>query len=230
LLVFPLTRNNAQDIVIGCEAGYGAFQMESLKSFNDYVVRYLPFETRVIDNYPSYYYYQPSFSIHMKRFEFGIAWSRHSSGSRYSAKDYSGEYLYDTRVNCSGPAALINVCVNPSNKLRILVTNEIGWIKSNLKIKEVLTIDGNDVNIEKLNFSSGDFYWEPGIKIEYPLSVFVFEIHAGYYKQLSKNELQTTVNGEDIPLNYRGEDIPVDWSGYRLGAGIHINFTKFHYL
>lgn len=230
LLVLPLSSSSAQDVVTGFGMGIGYYQMEELRSFNEYVANYVPFETKLIDDYPPFYYYHPSFALYWKRFEVGLAWSFHSSGSRYSSKDYSGEYLLDSKVKSSGPSTLFNICLNPSNKLRILFSNKIGMLSSNLVIEESLNVGVAKVFEESILFKSKDFFWEPGIKFEFPLSLFILEAHAGHFLQAKGKGFYKTDKGERVYLKNSGDEVHPEWNGFRIGLSALFNFTKFNHI
>jgi len=142
LLIFtlPILPSYTQDVATGFEMGIGCFQMEEIKDFNQFVIEHLPFETKLIDNYPPFYYYHPSILLNWESIEIGVACTFLSSGSRYSAKDYSGEYTYDAKVNASGPSVLVNFYLNPSMQLRFLFTNEIGFLSTKLEMDESLLL------------------------------------------------------------------------------------------
>jgi hypothetical protein len=216
----------AQDVVAGFGMGIGYYGMEELKSFNETVSTHIPFETNLIDDFPPYYYYHPSIAVYLKRIEVGFAWYFHSSGSRYSSQDYSGEYLFDSKVKSSGPSAMFNYCFNPSNKLRFLISNEMGILGSKLTIDESLFVGEHKVVEETVLFKSRNLFWEPGIKLEYPIWFFIMEGHAGYFIQSQGKGFYSTQNGGKIFLENHGSEVHPGWNGVRIGLSVLFNFSK----
>ena len=84
-------------------------------------------------------------------------------------------------------------------------------------------IGDDNILDDNFHFRALNYYLEPGLKISYPFSFFIFEINLGYFQQFGTNDLYFKDN-EDVSLQYNVTSDPVkaNWSGIRLGFGIGI--------
>ena len=143
ILLLQITSHAAvfsQELNINLESGLGSYKMNDLKELNDMVLESLPFDSKITENFPAYFYYKPSLILSFNKFiNFGIVWSFQSTGSRVSRTDYSGEYLYDMKIRASSPGLLIEFYY-PIDKFRISFSNEFGINYSKLNLKEYLRV------------------------------------------------------------------------------------------
>jgi hypothetical protein len=218
----------SQDFQTEYQAGIGYYKMEELRSFIGQTVGLLPFEPEIMNDFPPFVYHRPAFVLIWDRIEFGLSWSRLSTGLRYSLKDYSGEYLLDSRISANQPALLFNVCLNTKHRLRFLIGNQVGWIASRMTLTEILYLDDHKKIDEEYILRSTDVSWEPGFKISYPLSVFQFHLYAGYTLQIKGKGLYIREGGEEIYPKYRGYPLHAGWTGLRWGGGVAISFYRLN--
>jgi hypothetical protein len=215
----------SQELNLGFEFGLGSYKMQDLKEINDNNLNSLPFDARITDNFPLYYYYKPSlmFSI-SSAISLGIAWSYHSTGSRISLVDYSGEYAFDTRIRSSSPAVIAEFSY-PVTVFRIAFSNEVGIESSTADFNELLRI-GTQIDKTNYIFKSINVYYEPALKIKYPLAAFRFDLVLGYHIDLSEENLSKSDNSK-IHLQLSDNRLArANWSGVRLGAGISYTLFK----
>ena len=99
----------SQEVYFGLESGLGSYCMKGMKDFNSTIFKSLPFEAKQVSNYPTYFYYQPLVAFHYKWLTLGMKGGYISSGSRISSVDYSGDYLFDTRIRSLVPAVFIDI-------------------------------------------------------------------------------------------------------------------------
>ena len=226
LLLCPLSFISGQEVFFGLQSGIGWYKMEELKYFNSGINKSSSIESRLIDDYPPYIYFQPYVSLNWERMEVGICYSFHSTGSRYSLQDYSGEYLFDTRISSEGPAILFNFRIIQLSSFRFLVYNEIGLQKTKMVLDESLYLGSDEVFDESYKFTSTDFYWEPGVKVGYPVASLLFEVNVGYVLQSDGDGLEFQGARNKGFLQVAGENVHAGWNGLRLGLTIAINLTR----
>ncbi|MDP4273492.1 MAG: hypothetical protein Q8907_04360 [Bacteroidota bacterium] len=111
VFVFYIMGLKAQDIRLSFQTGYGFYNMKSLSDFTKEAYKSLPFEAKIISNYPPYFYYQPAIKFSNDRFGIGLVYLFQTTGARISSKDYSGEYLYDSKINCYSPAIVFDAFI-----------------------------------------------------------------------------------------------------------------------
>lgn len=217
--IFFFINSRAQDINVSLQTGYGFYSMRSLELITDKSAKELPFNAKIISNYPAYHYYQPMIKLSKPNFDFGFVYTFQTTGSRISYKDYSGEYRLDSKINCNSPGIIFIYRGNGISKLKAGISLKTGINFSVLKWTEYLKVD-NVVN-NNLKFRSQSFYFEPGVNLTYSIDRLSFELNLEYYKEFSReNYLQSGDSKNYIPVNkkFNGEDI---WDGFRLG----ITFT-----
>jgi hypothetical protein len=206
----------SQELNLGFEAGIGKFKMNDLKKINEDVLRSLPFGARVTHDYPAYFHYKPSLLLSVNEIiNIGAVWSFHSTGSRVSRTDYSGEYLFDSKIRTSSPGILIDFCY-PAEKLRVSLRNEIGINFSKLNLREYLQIY-NESDSDEASFISSNYYYNPAVMITYPLLFFRVGLNAGYLYDIKKGSFSNTENKNIILEMSDGEEANADWTGFRFG-------------
>lgn len=225
-LLFSFSNTFSQNVVAGLKSGFGFYQMEELRSLNNRIIRSTRLDVQNVDDYPAFLFYQPHFSIYWERIELGVSWSFNSTGSRYSLKDYSGEYRYDTRIKSFGPALMLNLRLYQARKLGIFIYNTVGLLDSKLELEEYLKLFETVMFEESIKFESKDVIWEPGIKVEYPYSLFLIEASLGYSIQFDGKGLTLdSQTGETYP-RYLGNNVHAGWNGFKLGLCITFIFPK----
>ncbi len=224
--LFATVSAYTQELQFDFHIGYGYYQMEELRLYNQQRINQLPIDPVPVEDFSPFIYFKPSFNLLWNKYEIGLTWIRRTTGSRYSLKDYSGEYLLDTRITSTGPGVAFNYCVNPRHPIHLYFGNEIGLIASKATIEEVVYIFDNKITDDQIHLKSRDFSWEPGIKVTYPLFEFQFHLYAGYGFLLKGKGLHTKQGGEKFYIKQRGENVHAGWNGFRWGGGIALNFHR----
>jgi hypothetical protein len=224
-LLLALNLNSfSQDFKFGIQSGYGTYSMSGLKDFNSYIIKNLPFEAKEIESYPGYIYYQPSIIGTLNDISVGLFYSYHSTGSRVSSKDYSGEYRLDTRIKASaiGLSFHRNFRFAEMPMLYIAPYLKLGYLYTKMPLNEYLTIYDETVNDLTIHFWCENYLFEPGVKfgrefgiIDINLTVgYQFQFGDGYLRGPSKSYLQTD-NEKKISPN---------WNGIRAGVSVVFRF------
>ena len=226
ILSFWFTSSKAQNIKLGLQTGYGFYNMSSLKDVSKNALNQLPFEAKIVSDYPPYFYYQPTIRFSKNNFEYGITYLFQTTGSRISSKDYSGEYRFDTKINSNGPGIFIDGIIADNKDFETGLFLQAGINLSKLKVNEYLQIDSL-TNSTDYKFTSHSFYLEPGINFSYSINHICFELNFGYHKEMSRiNFSQSGSNSNEIPLktDFLEGDM---WDGFRLGITFsYILFTS----
>lgn len=209
----------AQDIKINLLAGVGFYHMNTFSELDENILQTLPFDAKLVSNFPPYPYYQPMVKIKCKNSEIGLVYLYQTTGSRISSKDYSGEYRLDTKVNSHSPGLIFNGIFKKYKTLNLGMYLQAGWVFSSLKMNEYLKIDTESTSNDYA-FKSNSAYIEPGFFIMVPLHRVSFELNAGYFKEfLRKDYIQSS--GEDGKIVVKKEFMETDvWDGARLGLTV----------
>lgn len=215
----------SQNLNFVLEQGLGSYRMHDLKEFNSMSLNSLPFDAKVTDNFPNYWNYKPSLVLSFKKLlAAGITCSYQSTGSRISRIDYSGEYSFDTKISAFSPGVFAELYF-PLNKLRISFNNEAGIEYSKLRLIEYLKIS-SDLKKDGYSFKSQNWYYEPTVRLSYPVLFFRLGIAAGYLFDLKKGTfLSTESSNINIKLS-DGKLATADWSGIRFSATLSYNMLQ----
>jgi hypothetical protein len=223
LACFIYTRASSQTIKVGFQSGLGTYRMQELEKVTSLVYEGLPFKAAVLASYPSWLYYKPELWFSLHRFNLGINASFCSSGSRISSKDYSGEYLFNTKVKSFAPGIYADYFVySLKGKYNVSVFSEGGVLLSKMTLKETLTVNSTEILNTSYTFKSLNYFAEPGIKLAYDLNRNIsFELSAGYLVQFGRSDFKTD---RDEIFNFNHHEIGPGWSGFRFGLGILYQF------
>jgi hypothetical protein len=202
----------SQAIKIGFQSGLGTYNMKDLQNFNKSLLRNLPFDTRIVAEFPSYWYYQPSIAVELNNLSIGILCFYNSTGSRISGKDYSGEYYLDMKIHTNSPGIFIETDLASVSRLKFSFTSGIGFLFSRLNINEHLKVGDNILTNDDYNFKSRNYYFQPGCKASYSWKSISFEINNGYLIQF----------GDRV---FFGKVKP-NWDGFRIGISVLYYFKK----
>lgn len=215
----------AQNFKLCFQTGYGFYNMSTFSNLTNQIQSGLPFESKVISNYPPYHYYQPMLKFSKNNFDIGVVYLFQTTGSRISSADYSGEYKFDTKVNGHSPGIILSGIIKDYNKIKIGFSMQTGVCFSTLKVDEYLRVD-TLVNSAEYKYKSNSIYFEPGINCIYIVNNMGFEFNAGYFKEVLRSDYSFDGRGGgDIPVNKKLYD-PDVWDGVRLGITFSYKLNK----
>ncbi|MCF8294949.1 MAG: hypothetical protein K9I34_02700 [Bacteroidales bacterium] len=209
----------AQNTAIEIECGIGSYAMSDLENFNDLIFEGLEFNSKIVSNYPAYFFYDLSILEVRENISFALATSFNSTGSRISSQDYSGEYLMDSRIYSISPGLLFNYKIHSINdKSSIWLGIKGGAHFTKLNLDERLSVWGESYVDENYSFRSIDYYAEPGIYFNYQFNKFFrLNFKLRYSIQISKTPLKQDDNGF---LFLNSAKISSNWSGIRTGLSL----------
>ena len=225
LLFFIFSCGYSQKFGIGLQTGIGTYRMSGLEDLNTYVIRNMPFDTRLVSDFPAYWYYRPSISFKFDQFSIGLLSTFQSTGSRVSAKDYSGEYRFDLKVKSHNPGIYAEVELFDKNNLHLTLSYIAGLSFSKLTMEEhSIILDQQQVN-DKYKFKALNYFVEPGLNFYYQFYFLTLGINAGYFFQIGKQEYYTNDNKNAKLANPQANaPIKPDWNGFRVGASVRYSF------
>ena len=204
------------DYHLTLSSGLGTFDMGDLKKLNTETVKNLPFNSKLVDDFPPFMTFsgEASFTRDVVRLGFVLGFA--STGSRIAYSDYSGTYNNDIKAHCFsiGFNAATHI-IEIGNKIDVRGVVGLGLIASYAKISESIVL-GNTSSSDSKSLECSSVYFLPELRIAYKLSPS-FEIGAyGAYM------LDFTYN-----YYYKGDRIQYysKWSGIRSGAFLAYNVT-----
>ena len=227
ILLKFITPAKSQDLEFGFQWGVGSFNMNQLKEFNARIADRFSFDAIENSSYPPYFYYEYSLNLILDKIRLGFLISTQSTGSRHSRKDYSAEYIYDTRIKSTASAMSFGYIINPHKKLQFTPYGELGIYSSKLTISESLETETGMVFDNSYDYKASNMYLEPGIRTGYQI-IKALQLYAScsYVLQFQGKALRDVTNKEGW-LYYRNsqETVHANWSGYRVGIGLSLNFA-----
>jgi hypothetical protein len=220
LFFFVIFVTYSQDVKLGFQTGVGAYNMEGLKKLNSDVAFNLPFNVKIIENYPNYYFYKPKVELSYNAVSFGCSFSYYSTGSRISVKDYTGEYLFDSKIKAWAPGFYGNIRLFPKGKsYSISLYTEIGKTYTTLLLKEYFILDNTEVINTKEFFTSTNYFFEPGIKCSYSYKSLGVELSVGNFMQFGSGKLEST---DGLFIINSGKEVKPEWDGFRVGLTLFL--------
>jgi hypothetical protein len=212
-----------QQLSIGFSTGVGTYSMSELKSLNEALQP--DFDAKLVTDFPAWFYYKPSFRIRFEKLTLGLTYTYQSTGSRISAKDYSGEYRFDMKVHSNNPGIYLALDIYTQNKSRLSVYAEPGLSFSSLEINQYLYLLGSVINEHTISFEALNFYLLPGI--DYSCSFFpsfTATVNLGYYIQAGKQDFHKDGDKDWELVNpVTHESIKPQWGGIRFGITLMYN-------
>lgn len=211
---------SAQSITVGVSFGIGTYSMQELKDLNEGVI--MPFSTRVVENYPAYYFYRPSVMLQFNKFGIGVNYNFQSTGSRVSGKDYSGEYRFDCKVHSNSAGIISDILLISGPGYSLSGSLQAGLQFSELRITQYFKLLTNPPSGQTDTFTALHFYGEPGLRIHFPvLPRAAIGVYAGYSFQMGKQFFKNTENKELILVNpSTNEPVKPNWNGIRIGVSV----------
>jgi hypothetical protein len=200
--------------------------MDEVRHFTDRIAAKVPLKVEKLADYPEYFYWEPHLHFRKDWFSAGIIYSFSSTGSRYSIKDFTGEYLLDTRLKGYSYGADVRFYFNPANRLQICFYTELGWVKTKMVYEDLLEVDSRRLFDNTYILRAGNLYTEPGLELSFHFSWVALFINAGFCKQFGGEDLHGWDDGEKFEISYHLGNVKVGWTGYRLGIGLDLNLTE----
>lgn len=213
----------AQEVKICVQTGCGFYNMGTMSSVTNDLLHQLPFEAKILSNYPPYYYYQPMIKLSFKNFDFGFVYTFQTTGSVISSKDYSGEYRLDSKINGYSPGIILSSIINDYESFKVGLFLQSGMNFSKLKMNEYLQVD-TMVNRSNIKFRANSFYFEPGMYLAYTKNNISFELNIGYFKEIRIGDYEMEKGSGRIVVKKNFYDSDV-WDGFRLG--VTFSYTLF---
>lgn len=217
----------SQQIETGIQVGAGSYSMADLKDINQITAKYIPFDTKLVHDFPPYFYYRPFILLKMKKISIGPVYNLQSTGSRISARDYSGEYLLDMVVSSNGPGIFDEILLFDHNNIHYSFYSTFGTLFSNLKMKESLVVNEESLTDEKYKFKSFNYYLEGGLKISYSYKFLDFGFNAGFQIQAGDGSFRYSENRDTKLINTENNtEVRPGWNGFMAGLSVSYCFQK----
>lgn len=200
--------------------GKGEYKMETLKYVNSFVLENLPVEAKVVDNFPMTFFYEGNITYNFKVIHVGASYSYHTSGSRISYFDYSGEIKMDQTIFAHTFGPIVKFNLNPNNRLNFIPFLSTNYAFTSYSSDEHIRVYDQQ-NSENISFKSQSIILNPGIEIVYSLNKIGISAF-GSYSLDTHGDFE--YNGNKV--TYNGRRFYSDWSGIRYGIRLSYELTK----
>ena len=201
----------SQNSSIGAELGFHWYNMNELKDLNEYTLTQLPFEAKITENFPPYFTYGAYLVFNYNSdINIGFRYTFNSTGSRISRSDYSGEYLFDSKVKCHSPSIIVNMDIIKFGKFSANFMSDLGITFSTLDFTEEFNLYQVDSVSTNYSTTAKSFFWEPSLLLSYPISFIDINFRIGYQIDF--------VNFN--PKFLKSYGIKPNWSGVNLAVSI----------
>ena len=210
LLLFSSAVLHAQKYEIGFTTGYSSFSMKELKSDLVNSAGNIPFESKVVADFPSWISFGGYALRSLGIWSLGISYDFNSTGGRISSGDYSGKYLFDELLQCHSFGLINSFRIVTLGKWRAEARLTLGYNYSTIKTDEYLQVLDTSISYSA-SYYSDSFYGEPAVMISYSFPFFRIGANLGY--MFDFGGAINTKNNWEKPRH-------TDWSGFRIGINI----------
>lgn len=219
-----LSNLQGQAFELGFQVGWGTYQMAELSEYFNEVE--IPLDTRVVEDYPPYLYYQPELSWGNDTFSIGISYSFQSTGARISVKDYSGEYRMDSRIKSHAPAILYKrrIMLFEGFQQRIYCKAGAGFTR--MVLEEYFELENTVEFDDAYEFSSVSGFVEPGISVAYSYRFMTWSMNLGYFLQYYSSPLKEEEYGYTFWASNYNTNARPNWSGVRIGLTMSFRLAR----
>lgn len=223
LLSTILTSTYSQDSNIGLQVGIGSYNMSQLKSINGEILRSLQFDAKVTDNFPPFWYYKVYMIFPVsKTVGLGFKFSFHSTASRISRADYSGEYKFDNKLYCLAPGILLDIKLYSKSKFKVILYNETGIEFSHISLNEKFSVY-TETNEKNENYKSQNVFTELGLKYAYDFKQCSIGLNSGFLFDIKNGIIYNSPKIIDFGS---GEGTRLNWIGFRIGFFVSYNLNS----
>jgi len=226
-MIFATITLKAQNIFVGAGGGGGTFEMNSVKEFNQYIIKQLPFKPVVKENFPPYFFYKAEVIYCLPdNLSIGINVSTTSTGSRYSLADYSGKYTLDNIQKGFFPGIKLLYGTESGYLNGVNLSLEGGAAFSKMEVNEDLKV-GEESQKDNIILNATGFYVQPGIC--YFVNIIPqFKVCANisYYLGFEKGYHLPKAKDQILYNQETGKPIKPQWDGIRLGITAYWSFRN----
>lgn len=207
-----------QSLSLSAESGIGTYRMSDLREYNDNFILSLPFEARITDDFPPYWYFRYCLQYTFTGFlSAGVTYSVQSTGSRIAVADYSGEFRLDMKVKGASGGLFVEA-FKRYNRVMLSVISEAGVTGSKMDFFEFLRV-GTESEQRIYEYKASNWYYLPKVQISYGIAFIRAGISAGYQVDLSKDIFEEVNGYPGLMVNDTKKAGP-GWSGFRAGATV----------
>lgn len=212
-----------QSFELGIGSGIGTYTMTDLKNLNNKISANFPFETRLVSNFPPYWFYSPFIIVKGNNFGFGVCYSFKSTGSRISSKDYSGEYRFDMTIYSNSPCFYLKYDIPIYYNINLGIYSKLGLNYSNLKMNEFLEVNNTILTNTSNKFDFQNEFYQPGFEMDYKYNIIGIKFDIGYLFQFTDGIIISKSNSEN---NSNLGVIKPTWNGCRIGLSFFIDINS----
>lgn len=212
--LFLFFSSNGQNYRVTLQAGYGMYDLESIKTMQSIMLNYYgSFPAKAVDKFPDYINYALSLEQNIgENWLTGISLGYYITGGRNQVRDYSGEYKLDMPLHGFRVGISTRYVVSPRKKLNYYGQMKVGYMFSTLKIKETLAVFNMDTVLYNGSNKSGNLFVEPSAGVIYNLnSKLSLDANIGYQFDINSSFL---TKRESVIL----------WRGLRFLLGLGYKF------
>ena len=215
---------NGQKRKLEFNSGVHFSQMRRLSALNNYIKKSLPFDTKIVSDFPGYWYYMPSLIRNTEKIDFGVSYLLTSTGSRLCGMDYSGEYIFDIKEKANAPAIYLGSDFRGSGNLSYRAGVNFGTIYTKLHLLEYLIVDNQYITYSSDDFKSSCLYFLPQFEVYYNIKFISVGLNIGSLFQIANNKRFYFLNklGYYLADPETYDPIFPEWNGYQLGMSISI--------
>ena len=217
----------SQKLLLDFESGIGSYSMSGLKKLNTKVAAAMPFNSKLVSNFPLNWYLRQSVLLKYEFANIGLNYVYQSTASEISGKDNSGEFNSKLEVNSHCPGIFSNAYIYLLGNFMFSVDVSAGVIFSNLKKTDYERLNDSIITNENLIYKAFSYYFEPGLNLKYKYKLLYFGLNAGYFVTIGKAAFYRDHDKQKkLYDTFNGSSIHPNWNGFRFGLSVAYYFHR----
>ncbi len=212
-----------QTVSFGYQMGVRNFTMDNLKKINGYIQEELPFDSKVVSNFPPYMFFRPMIQYEFKGVSLGLMLSFQSTGSRLSAKDFSADYHFDFKIRSIQYGLILEKKFYSNEKIDLSFSGSLGPISTTLVVNESFIVNDTQITDELNTFFADNWFFECGAVFTYKVSRWIYlSPRVNYQFLLGSQYLATKKNDAFLQAAYSQKPVVPEWNGFLFGLSINL--------
>lgn len=223
LFIILATALQAQ-VSLNYRLGYGAYRMQSVSEFQEYVLKESGLPAQIVEQFPGYLNHRLYIGMPEKWSHYKVYLGYITTGGRISLVDYSGKWNFDMLLNGFQAGFHVETPLKSHQKIELIGYIDLGVTTTMLNIKEYLKLYDEESEQSQLFFGYG-FDFQAGLELCYKLPVVDIGCYLGYEQDFStpfyldgNYEAQLGTSQDDL--------VHPGWAGLRTGISLMYTFGR----
>lgn len=217
---------NCQNYHFALQTGTGNYSMKELKEFNGDILNGLPFNAKLVENFPAYWTYKVYFGLVGEKQAVSVFSGFQSTGSRISARDYTGEYKLDMHIKAKSYGVHYDRRFWHNHFLELRYYAEMSQLKTNLNIDEYFNLFGDDIFSQSYTFKSENYSLDSGLMFGLYTNNIKASFNIGFNVDLGNGKFNSDDRRVSLVEKITYDRLKPHWGGLRISTTFLLALPK----